>query len=256
MTKAPTLATSSAALPPEGAQSALGRPGGGFGRTRIKICGLTREQDVDAAVAAGADAVGFVLYDKSPRHVTPQRAAELARRLPPFVTPVLLFVNEDAADIAAACELLPGATLQFHGDETPARCLQASGTRSFLRAARIPLGKAAQAFDLVKYALDYSGARAILLDAEVEGFGGGGKAFDWSLLPPSVNAHLVLSGGLSAANVAEGILFLRPRCKSLAVDVSSGVESSKGIKDAEKIKQFVAAVRAADRHFENLAGQG
>jgi phosphoribosylanthranilate isomerase len=226
-------------------------------RTRIKICGLTREQDVDAAVAAGADAVGFILYAKSPRHVTPQRAAELAKRLPPFVTPVLLFVNEEPAKIMAVCELIPGATLQFHGDETPAQCLRASreGTRPFLRAARIPLGEAARAFDLVKYVQDYSHAQAILLDAEVEGFGGGGKAFDWSLLPPSVNSHLVLSGGLSAANVESGILLLRPRCKSLAVDVSSGVESSKGIKDAEKINQFVAAVRAADRHFENLAGQ-
>jgi phosphoribosylanthranilate isomerase len=226
-------------------------------RTRIKICGLTREQDVDAAVAAGADAVGFVLYAKSPRHVTAQRAADLARRLPPFVTPVLLFVNEDPAKVVAASELIPGATLQFHGDETPAQCLRASreGTRPFLRAARIPLGESARAFDLVKYAQEYSHAQAILLDAEVEGFGGGGKAFDWSVLPPSVNSHLVLSGGLSAANVADGIIFLKPRCKSLAVDVSSGVEISKGIKDAEKISQFVAAVRAADRHFENLAGQ-
>ena len=259
MNKAPTLATLSAALPPEGAQSALGRPSGGFTRirTRIKICGLTREQDVDVAVAAGADAIGFVLYDKSPRYVSPGRAAELAKRLPPFVTPVLLFVNEEAANIMAACARIPGVTLQFHGDETPAQCLLASqqGARPFLRAARIPLGEASRGFDLVKYAQDYSGAQAILLDADVDGFGGGGKAFNWSLLPPNVNAHLVLSGGLTPANVTDGILQVRPRCKTLAVDVSSGVEMSKGIKDAEKIKQFVAAVRAADRHFENLAGQ-
>ncbi len=264
MTKAPTLATSSVALPPEGAQSALGRPGSGFIRTRIKICGLTREQDVDAAVAAGADAIGFVLYDKSPRYVTPLRATELARRLPPFVTPVLLFVNESATNIIADCAYIQGATLQFHGDETPEQCRQAShhGTRPYLRAARIPLDKAGRDFDLVKYASDYSNAQAILLDAEVEGFGGGGKAFNWSLLPANVNAHLVLSGGLSAANVTDGILQVRPRCKTLAVDVSSGVEvdapgggTLKGIKDAEKIKQFVAAVRAADRHFDNLAGQ-
>jgi phosphoribosylanthranilate isomerase len=229
-------------------------------RTRIKICGLTREQDVDAAVAAGADAIGFVLYSKSPRYVTPARAAELARRLPPFVTPVMLFVNEEATKVIAACARIPEATLQFHGDETPAQCLAATqqGTRPFLRAARIPLGAAGQAFDLVKYAQDYSNAQAILLDAQIEGFGGGGKAFDWSLLPPNVNSHLVLSGGLDAANVGEGILLLRPRCKSLAVDVSSGVEVSaagggtlKGIKDATKINQFVAAVRAAD---EQLAG--
>ncbi|GAB3494698.1 phosphoribosylanthranilate isomerase [Curvibacter fontanus] len=247
--KAPTLATVSAALPPEGAQSALGRPGGGLGvsRTRIKICGLTREMDVDAAVTAGADAVGFVLYGKSPRFVTPQRAAELARRLPPFVTPVLLVVNASPEAIRAACDLAPTATLQFHGDETPAQCLAAAGTRPFLRAARIPVGEAGRGFDLVKYALDYSAAQAILLDADVEGFGGGGKAFDWSLLPPSVDAHLVLSGGLTPANVADGITQLRPRCKSLAVDVSSGVEASKGIKSADKIHQFVAAVRAADK---------
>ncbi len=227
-------------------------------RTRIKICGLTREQDVDAAVAAGADAIGFVLYGKSPRYVSPERAAELARRLPPFVTPVLLFVNEDATKIIAACARIAGATLQFHGDETPAQCLQASqqGARPYLRAARIPLGAAGRGFDLVKYAQDYSGAQAILLDADVEGFGGGGKAFNWSLLPPSVNSHLVLSGGLDAANVTDGILQVRPRCKSLAVDVSSGVEMAasggstlKGIKDAEKINQFVAAVRAADRQL-------
>lgn len=217
-------------------------------RTRIKICGLTREQDVDAAVAAGADAVGFVLYPKSPRFVPPQRAAALARRLPPFVTPVLLFVNENATNIIAACAYIPGATLQFHGDETPSDCLQASGqgARPFLRAARIPLGEAGRSFDLVKYAQHYSAAQAILLDAHVEGFGGGGKSFEWSHLPPSVDAHLVLSGGLTPANVADGIRQVRPRCKSLAVDVSSGVEASKGIKDASKINQFVAAVRAAD----------
>jgi len=256
--KAPTLATSSAALPPEGAQSTLGRPGVGLTRTRIKICGLTREQDVDAAVAAGADAIGFVLYEKSPRHVAAQRAAELARRLPPFVTPVLLVVNASAEAIRAACELVPAATLQFHGDETPTQCRAGAGAHPFLRAARIPLGEAGRGFDLVKYARDYSAAQAILLDAHVEGFGGGGKAFDWSLLPPSVDAHLVLSGGLTPANVTDGILQLRPRCKSLAVDVSSGVEASatggatlKGIKDADKINQFVAAVRAAD---EQTAG--
>jgi phosphoribosylanthranilate isomerase len=246
--KASTLATPTAALPPEDAPSALGRPGGGA-RTRIKICGLTREQDVDAAVAAGADAVGFVLYEKSPRYVTPQRAAELVRRLPSFVTPVLLVVNAELEAIQAACVLIPNATLQFHGDETPEQCRSAAGTRPFLRAARIPLGEAGRSFDLVKYAQQYSAAQAVLLDAHVEGFGGGGKSFEWSLLPPSVDAHLVLSGGLTPANVTEGIRQLRPRCKSLAVDVSSGVELSKGIKDATKIHQFVAAVRATDEQF-------
>ena len=220
-------------------------------RTRIKICGLTREQDVDAAVAAGADAVGFVLYEKSPRYVSPQRAAELARRLPPFVTPVLLFVNEDATKIIAACAQLAGATVQFHGDETPQQCLAATqqGARPFMRAARIPLDDATP-FDLVEFASDYSAAQAILLDADVEAYGGGGKAFNWSRLPPNVDCHLVLSGGLTAANVTDGILQVRPRCKTLAVDVSSGVEldgpGNRGIKDAGKINRFVAAVRAAD----------
>ena len=216
-------------------------------RTRIKICGLTREEDVDAAVAAGADAVGFVLYEASPRYVSAARAAELAARLPAYVTPVLLFVNASAAQVAAACALLPTALLQFHGDESPADCL--SHGRPFVRAARIPLDapeNGDDSFNLVKYAHDFNAAQAILLDAHVDGFGGGGKTFKWSLLPPNVNAHLVLSGGLTPANVTDGILQVRPRCKTLAVDVSSGVEMSKGIKSAEKIKQFVAAVRAAD----------
>nr|WP_315225873.1 phosphoribosylanthranilate isomerase [uncultured Albidiferax sp.] len=222
-------------------------------RTRIKICGLTREQDVDAAVAAGADAVGFVLYPPSARYVTPQRAAELAKRLPPFVTPVLLFVNETAINVIAACAYVPSAIAQFHGEESPADCWAASanGTRPFLRAARIPLDDS-QPFDLLKFASDYATAQAILLDAHVDGYGGGGKTFNWSRLPPSVNSHLVLSGGLTPANVTDGILQVRPRALSLSVDVSSGVEISKGIKDAAKIHQFVAAVRAADDQLAKL----
>ena len=229
-------------------------------RTRIKVCGLTREQDVLAAVAAGVDAIGFVLYAKSPRAVGVERAAQLAQLMPPFITPVLLFVNPEPGEVAAACALLPTALLQLHGDESPQTCAALSGAvnRPYLRAARIPTGAAGADFDLVKYVFDYSQAQAILLDAHVEGFGGGGKAFNWSLLPPSVNAHLVLSGGLNAANVGDGIALLRPRCKSLAVDVSSAVEvdapeggTLKGIKDSEKINQFVAAVRAAD---QRLAG--
>ena len=225
-------------------------------RTRIKICGLTREQDVDAAVAAGADAIGFVLYKASPRYVSPERAAELASRLPPFVTPVLLFVNENTTNIIAAQAINTSAIIQFHGDETPEMC--AAIHRRFIRAARIPLGPDAAQFDLVKYAQDYSQAQAILLDAHVEGYGGGGKTFIWSLLPTNVNAHLVLSGGLNAANVTDGILQVRPRSKTLAVDVSSGVEATdsqgntlKGIKDANKIHQFIQAVRAADEQFNS-----
>ena len=229
-------------------------------RTRIKICGLTREQDVDAAVAAGADAVGFVLYEASSRYVSAQRAAELADRLPPFVTPVLLFVNASAIEVIAACARIQGAAVQFHGDETPDDCLQIA--RPFIKAARIPIQAetpdAPLDFDLVKYANDFNQAQAILLDAHVEGFGGGGKTFNWSLLPPSVNAHLVLSGGLTPANVGDGILQVRPRGKTLAVDVSSGVEEQlpngspcKGIKSPELINQFVAAVRAADLKLKN-----
>ena len=227
-------------------------------RTRIKICGLTREEDVDAAVNAGADAIGFVLYPKSPRAVSLKRAAVLAKRLPPFVTPVLLVVNATATEVIAACAMIPGATVQFHGDESPEDCHQATlqSKRPWMRAARIPLGDGAASFDLVQFANDYSNAQAILLDAHVDGFGGGGKAFNWLLLPPNVNAHLVLSGGLTPANVGDGIAQVRPRCKTLAVDVSSGVEAVdaqglplKGIKDAEKMVQFVAAVRAADALF-------
>jgi len=216
-------------------------------RTRIKMCGFTREADVDAAVQAGADAIGFVLYPPSPRAVSIERASELAARLPAFVTPVLLFVNETPERVQAACAAVPGALLQFHGDETPGHCTEVSRLtgRPHLKAARIPLESAAS-FDLLKFTQLHHSAQAILLDAHVEGFGGGGKAFNWSLLPTNVDAHLVLSGGLTPANVADGIRTLRSRARSLAVDVSSGIEAGKGLKDADKIRQFVQAVRAAD----------
>jgi len=216
-------------------------------RTRIKMCGFTREADVLAACAAGADAIGFVLYPPSPRSVRIERAAELARLLPAFVLPVLLFVNETPERIQAACAAVPGALLQFHGDESPEFCdamSQRTG-RPHLKAARIPLSAVAD-FDLLKFAQHHQYAQALLLDAHVDGYGGGGKTFNWSLLPPNVNAHLVLSGGLTPANVVDGIRALRSRGLSLAVDVSSGIEAAKGLKDAEKIQQFVAAVRAAD----------
>jgi phosphoribosylanthranilate isomerase len=220
--------------------------------TKIKICGLTREQDVDAAVAAGADAIGFVMYDKSPRAVSISRAAELAKRLPPFVTPVLLFVNELEANIYKACEAIPTALLQLHGDddiETPEFC--ASFKRPFMKAARIPIGEEA-GFDLVKYAQRYQEASAILLDTLVTGYGGGGKtfnwnSFNWSQLSTNVKLPLVLSGGLTPANVAEGIALVKP----WAVDVSSGVEASRGIKDSQKIADFAQAVKQADRKKVN-----
>ena len=204
-------------------------------RTRIKICGLTREADVDAAVRCGADAIGFVLYDKSPRHVDVARAGALALRLPAFVTPVLLLVNASDALLQAALAAVPQALLQFHGDETPAQCEAAR--RPYLRAARMAPG-----FDLLDFAGRFHGAQALLLDAHVDGYGGGGKAFDWSLIPPSVPVPVVLSGGLNAANVIEGVCRVRP----WAVDVSSGVESAKGIKDAGAMRRFCEAVREAD----------
>lgn len=204
-------------------------------RTRIKICGLTREADVDTAVACGADAIGFVLYPKSPRAISTTRAAELARRLPPFVTPVVLLVNAQRAEIDAVLAALPQALLQFHGDESPADC-EAAG-RPYLRAARMVPG-----LDLVDFARQFASAQAILLDAHVEGYGGGGKVFDWSLIPANVSRPVVLSGGLHAGNVTEGILQVRP----WAVDVSSGVEAAKGIKDAAAMRRFCDAVREAD----------
>jgi phosphoribosylanthranilate isomerase len=204
-------------------------------RTRIKICGLTREADLDTAVECGADAVGFVLYERSPRAVAIARAAELARRLPPFVTPVCLFVNAASGLLDETVAAIPNALLQFHGDESPAEC-QRTG-RPYLRAARMTADLA-----LLDFASAHASAAGLLLDAHVEGYGGGGKAFDWSLIPARVPLPVVLSGGLSPANVIDGVLRVRP----WAVDVSSGVESSKGIKDAVLIRRFCEAVREAD----------
>ena len=204
-------------------------------KTRIKICGLTREADVDAAVAAGADAIGFVFYPPSPRYVTPERATELACRVPPFVDVVGLFVNATADDVATTSATVPLNLLQFHGDESPEFCR--SFARPWLRAARVRPG-----LDLVEFARSYSNARGLLLDAFVEGYGGGGHVFDWMLIPPDLPGYLVLSGGLHAGNVGDAIRRVRP----VAVDVSSGVEAGKGIKDHDKIAAFVAAVRAAE----------
>jgi phosphoribosylanthranilate isomerase len=214
-------------------------------RTRIKVCGFTREADVDEALDAGVDALGFNLWPGSARHVPLQRAAELIGRLPPFVTPVLLFVNPTHDEVRAATDLLPQALLQFHGDENPDFC-NASG-RPYIRAARMAPG-----FDLLDFAQRFSTAQALLLDAHVEAYGGGGKVFDWSLLPPSVPLPVVLSGGLNPANVTDGISRVRP----WAVDVSSGVESAvpgqKGIKNAALMRRFCKAVREADARLAAL----
>ncbi len=215
-------------------------------RTRIKICGITREQDLAEAVAAGADAIGFVFYPQSPRYVTPQRAAELIRLLPPFVTAVGLFVNASADEVAATVQQAPLSLLQFHGDETVEQCDAAANAanRPFIRAMRV--GTATVADDLIKCAHDYrAGSRlfaGLLLDTLVDGYGGSGKVFDWSLIPKELAPQVVLSGGLSVQNATDAVMRVRP----YAVDISSGVEQSKGIKDAAKIRAFIAAVRQAD----------
>jgi phosphoribosylanthranilate isomerase len=185
-------------------------------------------------VAAGADAIGFVFYPPSPRYVSPQRAAELVRRIPPFVDVVGLFVNEEAATVRAVCAALPINLLQFHGDEDAGYCRQFE--RPYLRAARVR-----PELDLLEFARSFPDARGLLLDAFVDGYGGGGHLFDWRLIPPDLPGFLVLSGGLTAANVGIAIERVRP----VAVDVSSGVEMSKGIKDHSKIAAFMAAVRKA-----------
>lgn len=208
-------------------------------KTRIKICGLTREQDVLAAVAAGADAIGFVFYPPSPRYVTPERAAELARLLPPFVSAVGLFVNAAPAEVERTLATVPLHVLQFHGDEEENYCR--SFARPYLKAARVQAGVTTKE-DLLQYAASFASAQAILLDAFVDGYGGGGKTFDWNLVPEGLSLPLILSGGLDADNVGEAVRRVRPA----AVDVSSGVEAAKGIKDVAKINAFVAAVVAAE----------
>ncbi len=204
-------------------------------RTRIKICGLTRAEDVCAAVEHGADAIGFVFYPPSPRAISFDRAAELVALLPPFVTSVGLFVNPEAAFVSEALSRVPLQLLQFHGDESDADC--ARHGRPWIKAARMRPG-----VDLLEFSTLHPGARGILLDAFVDGYGGGGKTFDWSLIPPAFGRPLILSGGLDADNVGEAVRRVRP----WAVDVSSGVESAKGIKDAAKIAAFIAGVRHAD----------
>jgi len=204
-------------------------------RTRIKICGVRREVDVEAAVEGGADAIGLVFHPASPRHVAMARAVELVRRLPPFVTPVGLFVNAEPSEVEAVLAAIPPLVLQFHGDETPGYCARFG--RPYLKAMRMGAG-----VDLLDSARRFASAQALLLDAHVEGYGGGGKVFDWCLVPADVARPVVLSGGLHAGNVIAGIQQLRP----WAVDVSSGVESTRGVKDADLIRRFCEAVREAD----------
>lgn len=215
-------------------------------RTRIKICGLTRPQDVHSAVEAGADAVGFVFYPKSPRFIDAVAAGRLIAQIPPFVSAVGLFVNATVEEVRAVVAQAPISLLQFHGDETPADCaaIASAVNRPFIRAIRVKADM--QAADLLKYESDYRAASTLftglLLDAFVDSYGGSGKVFDWSLIPENIAPRVVLSGGLSAQNATDAVLRVRP----YAVDISSGVEQDKGIKDAAKIRAFIAAVRAAD----------
>jgi len=208
-------------------------------RTRIKICGLTREADVAAACAAGADAVGFVCYPKSPRYVDPHRLHVLAGRLGPFTVPVLLFVNAAPDLVEAAREAVPNAVLQFHGDEHEADCSR-YGAR-YVRAIRMVEG-----VDLLNCERLFPSAAALLLDAPSEAYGGSGTTFDWARVPPQRTARVILAGGLDSGNVARAVRAVRP----YAVDVSSGVEESPGMKNAARIADFVDAVRRADQRAQ------
>ncbi|MEW6292812.1 MAG: phosphoribosylanthranilate isomerase [Pseudomonadota bacterium] len=207
-------------------------------RTRIKICGITRNEDLAAAVSAGADALGFVFYPPSPRFLAAEAAALLARQVPPFVTRVGLFVNAEPATVRETLTQVPIDLLQFHGDEDAHYCEQFG--RPYIKAARVRPNSTRG--DLLEFARAFQTAQGLLLDAWVDAYGGAGQSFDWSLIPENLPLPMVLSGGLHADNVVEAVVKTRP----WAVDVSSGVEFSKGIKDAAKIAAFVAAVRMAD----------
>jgi phosphoribosylanthranilate isomerase len=220
-------------------------------RTRIKICGITREEDLRAAVDCGADALGFVFYPDSPRYVTPGQAARLCAALPPFVSAVALFVNPSVDEVEEVVRSVPVSLLQFHGDETAGQCaaIAAQVARPFVRAYRVRPDTAAA--DLLECETAYRAASpwfsGLLLDTWVDAYGGAGKVFDWSLIPKELAPRVVLSGGLSVQNATEAVARVRP----FAVDTSSGVEQQKGIKDARKIAAFIAAVRAADAITES-----
>ena len=201
-------------------------------RTRVKICGITRIEDALTVAMSGADAIGLVFYEKSPRHVSIEKAAQLAAALPPFVTVVGLFVNASREAVREVLASVPLDVLQFHGDETPEYCGQFH--KPYLKAIRVKHG-----VDLIQCAALFKQAQGLLLDAHVEGVPGGtGAVFDWSLIPEKLPLPLILSGGLDAENVAGAIEKVRP----YAVDVSSGVEAAKGIKDAAKIERFMQEV--------------
>lgn len=203
--------------------------------TRIKICGITRDEDAQAAARLGAHAIGFVFYAGSARAVTPARARTIIDALPPFVVPVGLFVNADERTVRETVAMTRIQLLQFHGDESAEFC--AGFGLPYLRAVRVRAET-----DLLQYAREFRAAQGLLLDAWVEGARGGtGSVFDWSLIPRDLPAPVVLSGGLSPDNVEQAVRRVRP----WAVDVSSGVESAKGIKDVRKMEAFMTGVRNA-----------
>lgn len=205
-------------------------------RTRVKICGITRIEDARAAAQAGADAIGLVFVAQSPRHVALPQAAAIRRALPPFVSSVALFVNPGAESVAAVVDLVRPDLLQFHGEESPEFC--GSFGMPYLKAVRVRPGT-----DLLQYAARYAGAQGLLLDAySPAAHGGTGERFDWSLIPRGLAKPIVLAGGLEAANVSAAVRSVRP----WAVDVSSGVEIAKGIKDAARMTAFIREVRNAD----------
>jgi phosphoribosylanthranilate isomerase len=204
--------------------------------TRVKICGITRAEDALAAAHSGADAIGLVFYQHSPRHVSIEQAAKLAEVLPPFVAVVGLFVNADSSFVREVLAGVPLDLIQFHGEEAPEYCAQFG--KPYLKAIRVKEG-----VNLLQCASDFPGAKGLLLDAHVEGVPGGtGKAFDWTLIPGNLSMPVILSGGLDAENVAAAIKQVQP----YAVDVSSGVEAEKGIKDAAKIARFMQEVKRTD----------
>jgi phosphoribosylanthranilate isomerase len=205
-------------------------------RTRVKICGITRLQDAAEATQAGADAIGLVFYASSPRNVELELARSIAASLPAFVTVVGLFVDPDPAFVAEARARVPLDLLQFHGDEEPAFCERFAAP--YIKAVRVR-----EDLSLLEYARRFGGARGLLLDSYVSGMRGGtGQRFDWSLIPTGLPLPIVLSGGLDPANVSDAIRRVRP----WAVDVSSGVEATKGIKDPARILAFMTGVRNAD----------
>ncbi|MCD1647127.1 phosphoribosylanthranilate isomerase [Marinobacter adhaerens] len=199
---------------------------------RVKICGLTRPEDIDGAVQSGADALGLVFYGPSPRSVSVQLAAELAKRVPAFVSVVGLFVNPTKQDVEAVLDKVPLDLLQFHGDESPAFC--ASFGRRWIKAIRVrDAGQIEAAFR------EFQNASGLLVDAwDPERYGGTGKSFNWDLIPDHRPLPIILAGGLSSDNVFAAVKQVKP----WAVDVSGGVEQDKGIKDIQKISHFIKEV--------------